>query len=127
MRSIFIVILIVASFAFNVNDDGCTEFRTGTFKNFENGVWTNTIIERTSEFQIERNVETGISSKDKIEWLDNCTYQLTPVLYNNKPVADKLTKIIVRIISTENDSYEIQANFEGEDPSYWSKMVKVGD
>ncbi len=118
-------ILLIALVLFNCEQADCEKFKTGTFKNYENGKWTKTTITRTADFQIELNKETNEESKDKVTWIDDCTYRLTSITYKNKPVTKTTPDLIVKIINVETDYYEVEASIEGKQPSYWSRMEKI--
>jgi Tfp pilus assembly protein PilF len=78
----------------------CTSFKTGKFKinDEETGI---TLIERTTDFQIEENSKFGYRIKFKITWLSNCTYQLKPIEDLANPDNKKLPSSIVTCSITE--------------------------
>lgn len=115
-------LIIISLILLSCKPNDCKEFKTGKFKNYENGEWTNTIITRTDEFQIELNKKTNEESKDKITWIDDCTYRLTSITYKNKPVTKTTPDLIVKIVNVGTDFYDIEASVEGKEPTYWSKM-----
>ena len=118
-------LIIISLILLSCKPNDCKGFKVGKFMNYENGEWTNTIITRTDEFQIELNKKTNEESKDKITWIDDCTYRLTSITYKNKPVTKTTPDLIVKIVNVGTDFYEIEASVEGKKPSYWSKMKKV--
>ena len=118
-------ILLIAIVLVSCNQSDCENFQIGTFKNYGNGKWTKTTITRTTDLQIELNEVTNEESKDKITWIDDCTYRLTSLTYKNKPVTKTTPDLIVKIVNVGTDYYEIEASIEGKEPSYWSKMVKI--
>ncbi len=55
----------------------CKDFKTGTFKVIDETINHYIIFERSKNFQIEKNQNTGAVTKCKVKWIDDCTYKLT--------------------------------------------------
>ncbi len=105
----------------NAQEINCKSFRIGTFKNVVDGKPTGTIIKRDENFQIEINEERGLETKDKVTWIDECTYRLSSVHdKSNSP------NLIVRITETGEDYYLLTLWMES-DPSkiLKTKMVRI--
>ena len=57
-----------------VAQEDCQQFKTGKFRNVENGM-LKSVIERNDSIQTEQYGKQII--RLKVKWLDDCTYQLT--------------------------------------------------
>jgi hypothetical protein len=102
----------------------CDHFWTGTFYNEKNKI-INTKIKRAKDYQIEEYFPTGAVCKFKIEWLDSCSYKLTPVS-GNEACSDSTTPVIVTILETKENSCRIEAQAEGSTFKYKSELFKGG-
>lgn len=87
----------------------CLEFKNGTFK-YNDGSYSDIIIERDEKFQIEKNQSDF--SKYKIEWTDETNYILTYLEVSNKNLDSLIgEKIYVEIIDIlEDGSYVYKSN-----------------
>lgn len=87
----------------------CLEFKSGTFK-YNDGSYSDIIIERDEKFQIEKNQSDF--SKYKIEWTDETNYILTYLEVSNKNLDSLIgEKIYVEIIDIlEDGSYVYKSN-----------------
>lgn len=79
---------------FNRQCGDCSSVKTGNFQieSLTNGV---TKIARNRNFQIEENEALGYKLKLKIEWIDECTYTLTPVANLANPEQKDLPKMVL--------------------------------
>jgi len=118
-------LIIIALILLSCKPSDCEKFKNGTFKNYENGEWTKTIITRTNEFQIEYNEVTNEESKDQVIWIDECTYRLKSITYKNKPASKTTPDLIVKITNVGVDYYEIEVAEDGKEPTYWSRMELI--
>lgn len=86
--------------------DNCKEFKTGEFEiDSEVGRF---IITRYENRQIEYNEQLGLEIEFTIEWINDCSYKLTPVkiLQNKKDFNYPMDLILtVEILETSKDSY----------------------
>lgn len=91
---------------FNLRCGNCKSVKTGNFQ-IESARNGTTKIKRNKNYQIEENESLGYKLKLKIEWLDDCTYTLTPVedLTNSKSgkVSNKI--LTCQIIEVNADNY----------------------
>lgn len=91
---------------FNLRCGNCTSVKTGNFEieSARNGI---TKIKRSKNFQIEENESLGYKLKLKIDWLDECTYTLTPVedLVNTKNGKVPNRVLTCQIIEVNSDNY----------------------
>jgi len=107
---------------FNLRCGNCTNVKTGSFEieSARNGL---TKIKRTKNFQIEENESLGYKLKLKIDWLDECTYTLTPVedLTNSN---EKLPSQVLtcQIIEVNTDNYIQVSSAEGDKRKLTSQL-----
>jgi len=91
---------------FNLRCGNCSRVKTGSFQieSARNGI---TKIERSKNFQIEENESIGYKLKLKIDWLDECTYTLTPVedLTNSKNGKVPARVLTCQIVEVNEDNY----------------------
>ncbi len=91
---------------FNLRCGNCSNVKIGDFliESSKNGL---TKIHRTKNYQIEENESLGYKLKLKIDWIDACTYTLTPVVDLNKRKGTKSQSRIrtCQIIEVNEDNY----------------------
>lgn len=127
---ILILIFVLIAFPFTnfSQPKDCQKFRTGNFVNVdEDG--PGTLIKRTEKYQIEKNSKTGVKIKLKVEWLDDCTYQLKLVKGNGKWKKQNNSNpdmvLMVRIVEVGTDYYKLVAKIEGVDDFKYKSTIKV--
>ena len=108
---------------FNLRCGNCTSVKTGSFK-IESARDGLTLIKRTKKYQIEENESLGFKLKLKIDWLDDCTYTLTPIEDLANPKSGKLPTMVLtcQIIEVNSDSYIQISSAEGEKRQLTSKL-----
>ena len=126
---LFVCLLVCASHFASGQEKECEKFKVGHFQNIENGVG-NTLIERTKDYQIERDEASGMEIKLRVTWLDECTYKLKFIegndKWNEKGQTWNNPDLIVNIVETGPDYYLQVAKFEGvTDFEYRSKIKKI--
>lgn len=95
----------------------CTNYKTGKFvaKSEEFG---DNYIKRTKKFQIETgtNPQTGVKTKtkDKVVWIDECTYQLIPLKIKDPENIIKDAVLTFEIIETGSDYYMVHVTGLGD-------------
>ena len=124
MKSILVLFpfLFMGTIAFSQSE--CEVFKTGKFKTIKNGI-TKSTIERTDSTQTE--LEDDRELKQKIEWIDGCSYRLIFIEGNDawwdergkRPTPD----ILVRITDIEESSYVQEAKFDDEDALVHKTLV----
>ena len=111
-------VIICLSFCFiGFGQTDCESYRTGKFiiKSKEFG---DTYMTRTDKYQIEEAVSVvngkKIKIKDKIVWLNDCTYQLLP--YKLKDSSKLITDNVLtfKIVETGKDFYLVHVSGLGE-------------
>lgn len=123
MTKIFFIIFLLLSTLglYSQNTIDCKSFKTGKFK--VEGA-KNSIIKRTKKYQFEKS--ENVNLKDRLVWLSNCKYKLTPL----KEKKDKLEKIDNRIIyfeiiETGLDFYIVRVTNDLDDFTSDFKMIRV--
>lgn len=74
------VLALLMAFSNIQSEPDCSSLRLGKFRTIgysHDSIPNITVIERTENFQIERNIELGIEYKFKIDWFSDCSYKLT--------------------------------------------------
>ncbi|UZR95273.1 hypothetical protein [Chondrinema litorale] len=110
---LFVLFLLISLFNLQT-EPVCTDIKTGTFKisNQETGTH---IITRTKNKQVEEHLERNVKVRYKVNWLDNCTYQLydRKVLKGDKYGDSKNDTLTVNITNITTEFYEvfISSNF----------------
>jgi len=109
MKWTFFYFTIFAAFGAQSQVD-CEAYKTGKFV-AKHDVIGDTYIKRTKKFQIEKvkNPTTGevTKTKDKIFWVNDCTYRLFPVKIDDPTgtVGDEI--LTFEIIETGEDYYVV--------------------
>lgn len=85
---------------------GCNNFKNGMFKLTDKKVGTSLII-RNGNSQIEININSRDTAFFEINWIDDCTYTLTPsqVTFKKYNYLPANAKMLVRILQTTDTSY----------------------
>lgn len=97
----------------------CSSFRKGFFAYRDSASNTIRDFKRTSKYQVEKDKQTGLTTRYKIEWIADCTYKLTQVYANKKAARKKnnssqvytvvaVTEGAYKYRCTCNDGTEIQ-------------------
>lgn len=110
---------------FNLRCGNCTSVKTGSFQ-VETTRSGHTKIERTKNYQIEENESLGYKLKLKIDWLDECTYTLTPVADLANPKSGKVPAMILtcQIVEVNADHY-IQVSNSDVDKRQVTSQVNI--
>ncbi|GAA5039326.1 hypothetical protein GCM10011506_38400 [Marivirga lumbricoides] len=119
-----VIMFLLFTFAFKANaqdDLKCKKFHTGKFK-VEGD--ENTIIIRNRNYQIEEN--NNVKIKDKINWLDECTYQLITkkVVKDNEGIMEN-DILTFQIIETGEDFYIVKITSDRRDFSVEAKVIML--
>ena len=97
----------------------CSSIKNGKFEYRSQFSATPVIIERSDSIQIETNEGTGLKMKFKVEWLDNCKYQLTLVSFLaglKDTVVDPSSIPILKteVLKVTKNYYVCQSKIEGK-------------
>lgn len=89
----------------------CQQFHTGTFV-MAGEKTDGYIFKRNKKYQVEQLLPSKKKFKFKIEWMDDCTYVLTPA--NPKKYAGPADPVTVEIIAVDGNDYTIIAFIRGK-------------
>jgi len=105
---------------FNLRCGDCSNVKTGNFQmeSLRNGV---TKIARNQNYQIEENEALGYKLKLKIDWVDECTYTLTPVENMANPDRKEIPKMVLTCQIVEVNAGHYKSNDQTKTPSKTSK------
>lgn len=110
---------------FNTRCGNCSSVKTGTFEieSERNGLTT---VKRTDKYQIEENVSLDYKLKLKIDWVDECTYTLTPVsdLSTSKNINIPKSILNCQIIEVNEDHY-IQVSYSEENKRQLTSRINI--
>jgi hypothetical protein len=107
---------------------GCDNFRNGKFK-FIDPVLGTINIERRGESQIQVS-DNGEKVKFKVEWLNNCNYNLIPLeTFSNGTWSRDTTGLImnVEIVHTREKSYIYTSSYNKSNFRLNGELIKVRD
>lgn len=108
---------------FNLRCGNCKSVKTGDFQ-IESARNGPTKIKRNKNYQIEENESLGYKLKLKIDWLDECTYTLTPMedLANSKNEKVPSRVLTCQIIEVNADNYIQVSSAEGDKRKLTSQL-----
>ncbi len=117
MKFLISLILIMSSAFVSAQKMSCSKFKTGKF--VLAGEDTRTpkyIIERTADYQFEKDMTNSEVSQFKIVWLSDCEYSLE-LIRGGKNIPEEMRdrKLFVTITATKERSYSYSAKMEGVD------------
>jgi hypothetical protein len=119
----FFKILSLCSYGQNLD---CEKFKNGLFKIVDNKTKTS-FIRRYGNRQSEITVGNKDSTTFIVEWIDECTYTLTPTVETRKKFLSlpNNAKLTVQIIQTKNKSYIQNSTSNFSDFKLTSKVIKI--
>lgn len=85
----------------------CKKFRDGTFKTLPQEGIPETTITRKGSKQIEKVEGRKGHSETVVEWIDDCTYTLTPTkeTLKNRPGMPENAVFTIKIVEVKENSY----------------------
>jgi len=103
---------------FNLRCGDCSVVKTGNFQieSLRDGI---TKIARSQNYQIEENESLGYKLKLKIDWVDECTYTLTPVKNLANPEDTDIPKMVLtcQIVEVTDGHYiQVSSSDDSERP-----------
>ncbi len=126
---IFISLLVFAGCTSKKTDIDCQKFRNGRFKLIDEPLTTSYIITRNDSIQTELDLESNITSRFRVKWIDECSYK-TLYLDQDKMESDldsataaifeeiKKAPTIITITTTGEDYYIFKARVNDQDLKY---------
>ncbi len=110
---------------FNLQCGACSNVKTGNFQieSLRNGV---TKIARNQDYQIEENESLGYKLKLKVNWIDECTYTLTPVENLANPEQKDLPKMVLTCQIVEvNTGHYIQVSSSDDNERPLTSQIEI--
>ena len=107
MKTFILSVLIGISTTVYAQSKECSKFKNGKFL-IEDPNYGNSQIVRKGSKQTEYGESSQLKMKFKVEWLDECTYTLTPnkVIKNPKNIEFPMEMVVrVEIIEVKENSY----------------------
>lgn len=126
MKILIITSLALLTFSFKFeNKLTCKNFKTGKFK-LTDSITGDFIIERNDSIQIEKSVKYGDTLIYRINWVNDCEYEL--VMQKGREELMNIFKgkiLIVRIIETYKETYKFESYLKGTNDKYYQKIRKI--
>ena len=110
---------------FNLQCGNCSNVKTGNFQieSLRNGV---TKIARNQNYQIEENESLGYKLKLKVDWVDECTYTLTPVANLASPEQKDIPKMVLTCQIVEvNEGHYIQVSSSDDNERPLTSQIEI--
>ena len=109
MITVLVFTAVTSSLA-QATPPACGRFKTGNFL-FTDSAGITWEIERGKAVQKEKNQQSGVKIRLRIEWLDDCTYKLTQI-WSSDATRKKLnnTSVTYTIISAEENMYKYRCS-----------------
>ena len=107
MKKAAFYILMMLITALGFSQEGCLKFRNGKFKVTDPASKKVCIITRDGDIQTERMEDSDETYDFTIEWINDCTYTVTPTpttIDRNRDVL-KAGTMTVKIVKTTDTSY----------------------
>lgn len=110
---------------FNLQCGDCSNVKTGNFQieSHRNGV---TKIARNKNYQIEENESLGYKLKLKVDWIDECTYTLTPVENLANSEQKDISKMVLTCQIIEvNEGHYIQVSRSDDNERPLTSQIEI--
>jgi hypothetical protein len=133
MKNIIIATLFIASTTFGYSQDTidttnitktvskCGEFHVGSFQLVAK---KHIIIKRTETTQTETNIRTSQESVYNIDWIDDCTFHLTPTNEKDKEFF-KGKPFVGEIITVRGKTYTCKGGLSGDKVTVTDEVRKL--
>lgn len=104
----------------------CAYFKTGQFRIADQASGYEAMIERDENYQTEYTKGTGNIAKYKIDWKDDCNFELELVETNDKQAQDFIgTKLAIQIKDIKELTYSFDITIIGTGHSSTYEMTKI--
>ena len=124
-KLLFLLLLIPFATAFGQEHD-CAYFKTGQFRIVDEAMGYEAMIERDENYQTEYTKGTGNIAKYKIDWKDDCNFELELVETNDKQAQDFIgTKFAIQITDIKELTYSFDITIVGTGHSSTYQMTKI--
>ncbi|HET6994592.1 MAG TPA: hypothetical protein VFI06_06405 [Chitinophagaceae bacterium] len=95
----------------HVNKEECSKLKRGEFYYKSKATFAGSRIKRIDSIQFVTDVQTGKVQKERIEWIDPCTYMLYPFLSGDSLHTDS-TPLKVRVLEVKERYYKVNVSSE---------------
>ncbi|MEO7924611.1 MAG: hypothetical protein ABIR30_13100 [Chitinophagaceae bacterium] len=131
MKKIFFLLFLFAAFESfaGTSSDTCYHFKTGKFS-YRDSAGVLTKIIRTKKQQTETNTKTGLLIRSTINWVGECSYELTQVWSNRKEQRKfNGSRYHIQITGFSGNSYEYACSCANANTVTVKKgvVIKTGD
>jgi len=124
-KLLFLLVLLSAATSFGQEHD-CDYFRTGQFRMVDEAMGYEAMIERDENYQTEYTKGTGNIAKYKIEWKNDCNFELELIETNSKQAQDFIgTKFAIKITDIEALTYSFDITIVGTGHTSTYQMSKI--
>ncbi|NND63663.1 MAG: hypothetical protein HKN48_10795 [Flavobacteriaceae bacterium] len=123
---LFLIFFVVLTTSVLSQEHDCDYFKTGQFRISDKEIGYEGMIERDDNFQTEYTKGTGFISKYKVNWIDDCNYELLLVESNNPASkGSEDTSYLVSILEIKGLDVIIEIAIPGNDNLYQFTMTKI--
>lgn len=125
--AILALLLLMTSFNITAQDSDCERFKNGRYTIPKDAVSKELVIVREGNLQTENFKGEDNSLEFIVNWIDDCTYTLTPtektfLYYTDLPKDAVLT---VKIIETKEKSYIMTSSFNFSEKELTMEAVQI--
>lgn len=104
----FLILLSVLLFCHSAfaqaDSTDCLNYKKGYFS-YTDSLGNIVLVHRQKKYQYEKNTVTNVRTQFRLEWKDNCTYQITQAITNSKAARKyKYSSTLVVIDKTDGDN-----------------------
>lgn len=108
------ILLLFSTLAAYTQGLDCKEFRNGRFKFIDTKNGINMRVERLDNTQIETDINTNSRTVYRINWINDCEYEMTIVEGNSDYLRFyKSRTLIIKIIEKFSDGYRFEGHIKG--------------
>lgn len=126
IQKLLFLLLFISPLASFGQEHDCAYFKTGQFRLAVPAMGYESMIERDDTTQTEYNKETGDITKYKVEWIDDCSYEIELIETTNKEAQDFLgTKFGILITEIEALTYTFDMTILGTGHTSTYQMTKI--
>lgn len=127
MKQLWLLLLLAgAARPAAAQQPACQAMRTGVFRmTSPNGVTTRII--RSANRQTEQMSNSRLQTDYSVEWLDACTYVLTPraSFFDKYPLAPRSARLTVHITKVAGNRYTTESTFNFSPDIIRSELAKI--
>jgi hypothetical protein len=108
-------------------NNACSKYHTGFFS-YTDSVGNTILVQRKKKYQYEKNTTTKVKTQFRINWVNDCTYEIEQTLTNSR-AAKKFNHSTTRVVITTGDDekgyqYTCECTGELKQKGYMKKISK---